>query len=237
MFKYLDFTLEEIGQMLEEENIQESFGKQLELKITHLNQIKKAVEDMQSLSDEKNWDKMLDIMKLTSRREEVIKQYIKSDNLEKRIDIHEYSTSDVNWHDYLINKCDIKEGMNILDIGCGNGLLWYRERNFLPDDSAKQIHFREKDFYANKKIKFHYHSCDASSINELSEIKSQKYHRIMANHMLYHIEDSDRKILLGTINGMLTDDGKFIASTIGRNHMKEIFELAQEYDKNVKAPE
>ena len=254
MFKYLDFTLEEIGQMLEDENIQDSLGKQLELielKITHLNQIKKAVEDMQSLSDEKNWDKMLDIMKLTSQREEVIKQYIKSDNLEKRINIHEYSTSDVNWHDYLLDKCDIKEGMNILDIGCGNGLLWYRERNLLPDninihlvdnskamlDSAKQIHFSEKDFYTDKNIKFYYHICDASNINELSEINSKKFHRIMANHMLYHIDDSDRKLLLGAVNAMLTDDGKFIASTIGKNHMKEIFELAHEYDKNVKAPE
>lgn len=254
MFKYLDFTLEEIGQMLEDENIQESLGKQLELielKITHLNQIKKAVEDMQSLSDEKNWDKMLDIMKLTSQREEVIKQYIKSDNLEKRINIHEYSTSDVNWHDYLLDKCDIKEGMSILDIGCGNGLLWYRERNLLPDninihlvdnskamlDSAKQIHFSEKDFYTDKNIKFYYHICDASNINELSEINSKKFHRIMANHMLYHIDDSDRKLLLGAVNAMLTDDGKFIASTIGKNHMKEIFELAHEYDKNVKAPE
>ena len=254
MFKYLDFTLEEIGQMLEEENIQESLDKQrelIELKITHLNQIKIAVTDMQSLSDEKNWDKMLDIMKLTSQKEEVIKQYIKSDNLEKRINIHKYSTSDVNWYDYLIDKCDIKEGMNILDIGCGNGLLWYRERNILPDniniylvdnseamlDSAKQIHFSEKDFYANKKIKFHYHICDASNINELSEINSKKFQRIMANHMLYHIEDSDRKSLLRAVNDMLTDDGKFIASTIGKNHMKEIFELAHEYDKNVKAPE
>ena len=254
MFKYLDFTLEEIGQMLEYENIQESLGKQLELielKITHLNQIKKAVEDMQSLSDEKNWDKMLDIMKLTSQREEVIKQYIKSDNLEKRINIHEYSTSDVNWHDYLLDKCDIKEGMSILDIGCGNGLLWYRERNLLPDniniylvdnskamlDSAKQIHFSEKDFYTDKNIKFHYHICDASNINKLSEINSKKFHRIMANHMLYHIDDSNRKLLLGSVNVMLTDDGKFIASTIGKNHMKEIFELAYEYDKNVKAPE
>ena len=254
MFKYLDFTLEEIGQMLEYENIQESLGKQLELielKITHLNQIKKAVEDMQSLSDEKNWDKMLDIMKLTSQREEVIKQYIKSDNLEKRINIHEYSTSDVNWHDYLLDKCDIKEGMSILDIGCGNGLLWYRERNLLPDniniylvdnskamlDSAKQIHFSEKDFYTDKNIKFHYHICDASNINKLLEINSKKFHRIMANHMLYHIDDSDRKLLLGYVKAMLTDDGKFIASTIGKNHMKEIFELAYEYDKNVKAPE
>ena len=47
MFKYLDFTLEEIGQMLEYENIQESLGKQLELielKIIHLNQIKKQLK-------------------------------------------------------------------------------------------------------------------------------------------------------------------------------------------------
>lgn len=104
-------------------------------------------------------------------------------------------------------------------------------------DSAKQIHFSEKDFYANKRIKFHYHICDASNINELSDINSKKFQRIMANHMLYHIEDSDRKLLLGAVNGMLTDDGKFIASTIGKNHMKEIFELAHEYDKKVKAPE
>lgn len=254
MFKYLDFSLEEIGQMLEEENIQESLDKQrelIELKITHLNQIKKAVTDMQSLSNEKNWDKMLDIMKLTSQKEEVIKQYIKSDNLEKRINIHQYSTSDVNWYDYLIDKCDIKEGMNILDIGCGNGMLWYRERNVLPDntniylvdnskamlDAAKKLHSGEKDFYNNKKIKFHYFICDASNIDELSEINSKKFHRIMANHMLYHIEDSERKTLLSVANDMLTDDGKFIASTIGKNHMKEIFELAYEYDKNVKAPE
>lgn len=254
MFKYLDFSLEEIGQMLEEENIQESLDKQrelIELKITHLNQIKKAVTDMQSLSDEKNWDKMLDIMKLTSQKEEVIKQYIKSDNLEKRINIHEYSTSDVNWYDYLIDKCDIKEGMNILDIGCGNGMLWYRERNVLPDniniylvdnskamlDAAKKLHSGEKDFYNNKKIKFHYFICDAPNIIELPQINSKKFHRIMANHMLFHIEDSERKTLLSVANDMLTDDGKFIASTIGKNHMKEIFELAYEYDKNVKAPE
>lgn len=104
-------------------------------------------------------------------------------------------------------------------------------------DSAKQIHFSEKDFYTDKNIKFHYHICDASNINKLSEINSKKFHRIMANHMLYHIDDSDRKLLLGYVNAMLTDDGKFIASTIGKNHMKEIFELAYEYDKNVKAPE
>ncbi|MDD6072257.1 MAG: hypothetical protein PUC12_15815 [Clostridiales bacterium] len=63
----------------------------------------------------------------------------------------------------------------------------------------------------------------------------------MRDFITFHIKKSfriiNRKLLLGAVNAMLTDDGKFIASTIGKNHMKEIFELAYEYDKNVKAPE
>lgn len=55
--------------------------------------------------------------------------------------------------------------------------------------------------------------------------------------MLYHIEDSERKKLLEIISNMLSDDGKFIASTIGKNHMKELFDLANEYNKSVRAPE
>ncbi len=135
MFKYLDFSLEEIGQLLEEEDIKQSLDRQSELiesKITHLNQIQNAVNEMKALPEDNNWEKMLEIMKLTSRKEEIINQYVKIDNLEKRINIHEYSTSDVDWYDYLMEKCDIKEGMNILDIGCGNGQLWYKEKDNLP---------------------------------------------------------------------------------------------------------
>lgn len=253
MFKYLDFSLEEIGNMLEKENFQESLSRQkeyIELKLTHLNQIKNAVEDMQALSGENSWDKMLEIMKLTSQKEEVIKQYIKSDNLEKRINIHEYSTSDINWYEYLLGRCDIKENMDILDIGCGNGMLWYRGKNILPGniniymvdnskamlDAAKNLHSKEADYYNSKKIRLHYIIGNASDISWLSELDSKKFQRIMANHMLYHIGETERKILFAAADDMLTDDGKFIASTIGNNHMKEIFELAGEYNKNIKAP-
>ena len=254
LFKYLNFSLEQIGHLLEEDDISESLNKQKELiesKITHLNQIKKTVDDMKDLSGENKWNKMLQIMKLTSQKEEVINQYTKSDNLEKRINIHEYSTSDVQWHDYLIDKCDIKEGMDILDIGCGNGLLWVKEKETLPEniniylvdnskamiDAASKLILNEKDYYEKKKITFNYLVCDATAINKLSEISTRKFQRILANHMLYHIEDSERKKLLEIICNMLSDDGKFIASTIGKNHMKELFDLANEYNKNVKAPE
>ena len=64
-------------------------------------------------------------MKLTSQREEVINQYIKSDNLEKRINSHEYSISDVNQHDYLFDKCDIKEGMTYYLVTENNAGQYY----------------------------------------------------------------------------------------------------------------
>ena len=74
----------------------------------------------------------------------------------------------MEWYDYLIDKCDIEENMNILDIGCGNGMLWYRERNSLPGniniylvdnskamlEAARKLYSGEQDFYAKKKNQF-----------------------------------------------------------------------------------
>ncbi len=44
----------------------------MERKITHLNQIKIAVTDMQSLSYEKNWDKILEIRRNNQCLEKVV---------------------------------------------------------------------------------------------------------------------------------------------------------------------
>lgn len=253
LFKYLDFSLEEINKLLDEEDVNNSLNRQSELidsKITHLTQIKNAVEEMKLLSAQDNWDKMIEIMKLTSQREEVVNQYAKSEKLEKRINIHEYSTSDIEWYAYLLDKCELKAGMNILDIGCGNAQLWYEERDNLPENiniylvdnsqamisAAKKLLLSERDYYSNKNIKFHYEVCDAVKVGELKEIESIKFQRIMCNHMLYHIEDSDRKKLFAKVREMLAKDGSFIASTIGDGHMKELWNLATQYDKKVKIP-
>ena len=38
-------------------------------------------------------------------------------------------------------------------------------------DTAKQIHFSDKDFYTDKNIEFHYHICDTSNINKESPLE------------------------------------------------------------------
>ncbi|MCR5737291.1 MAG: MerR family transcriptional regulator [Eubacterium sp.] len=253
MFKYLDFSLEEIRQLLEKEEIRDSLGRQsklIEQRITHLRQIKKAVNEMQKLSKEKNWDKMLEIMQLTSQKEELINQYAGTKKLEARINIHQYSTAKVEWFDYLFKQCDVKEGMAILDIGCGNGQLWIKEKDALPKnlkvvlvdnskamiDSARSLLETEMDLFEKKQIQFSYLVGDATKLGELEALRGRRFQRIFANHMLYHIEDSERKNFFITVKEMLEEDGKLIASTIGEDHMKELWELAIQYDDSVKVP-
>lgn len=48
--------------------------------------------------------------------------------------------------------------------------------------------------------------------------------------MLYHISDENRQILLQQCATLLKKDGMFYASTVGRTHMKELLELAHEFD-------
>ncbi len=254
LLRYLDFSLEEISGLLDDDDIEEPFIRQSELieaKITHLYQVKSAIDEMKFLSDENRLTKMLEIMRLMSHKEDIINQYKKTDNLDRRINIHKYSTSKTDWFDFILSKSELTEGMNILDVGCGNGTLWYRCRELLPADIniylvdnseamiavAAKLISAESTFYNSKNINFHYFVCDAAQLRSNREIEAIKYQRIFANHMLYHLDDNTRKTLYESSVAMLADGGKFIASTIGSGHMKEIFELAKLYDSTIEEPE
>lgn len=62
------------------------------------------------------------------------------------------------------------------------------------------------------------------------------FDRIMANHMLYHINKESRHDLYQKINDLLTEDGRFSCSLIGRKHFFELNELIREYYPEIKIP-
>ena len=50
----------------------------------------------------------------------IIKQYRSDDNLNRRISLHNYSTGTIRWADWVLEKLELSEGMDILCLGCGN---------------------------------------------------------------------------------------------------------------------
>lgn len=249
MLKYLDFSLDEIQKILSEENITDTFLKQekmLQAQKEHISQVLKAVKEMQGVEEAQRWDKMLQIIHMTQQKEEVIKQYMESGNLQKRINIHVYSTSKINWYQWIFDELQLKSGMNILEVGCGNGMLWSVIHAQLPQDikifltdnsesmlqSARKNIEKDAEFYRKRNIEFVYLQKDA----EHFEFMDGTFDRIIANHMLYHISDDSRKKLLETCKDMLREDGMFYASTVGQTHLRELYLLVKGFDEQIDLP-
>lgn len=249
MLRYLNFSLDEIQKILLEEEITETFSKQeklLQAQKEHISQILKAVREMQKLNETKRWEQMLKIIHMTQQKEEIIKQYKESGNLQKRIHIHVYSTSKTNWYQWILNGLQLKSGMKILELGCGNGMLWIDMRHQLPKDiqiymtdssenmlqSAKKKIEEYAELYKENNIEFVFLQRDAENF----EFLENEFDRIIANHMLYHVSNENRNKLFKTCERLLKQEGMFYASTVGKTHLRELFSLVKGFDNKIDVP-
>lgn len=264
MLKYLNFSIEDIKKMLEEENSVGAFEKQEKLLLAekeHLEQVLGAVREIQQLEKDEQWQKMVQIIRMTTQKEEIRKQYKESHNLQSRINIHAYSTSKEDWFDWIFERLNLKPGMRILEIGCGTARLWTSVCDRLPDDltiyltdysegmirEAKKCMEDYAECFARKNIRFVYAVKDANDFsveNLFTEdceagkfvTGNDKFDRIIANHMLYHVSDKNRPALLKYCAELLTDDGMFAASTIGATHLQQLYELVDRFDNGMQMP-
>ena len=55
------------------------------------------------------------------------------------------------------------------------------------------------------------------------------FHRVVANHMLYHLKREKRPALYQAIRSLLNPKGIFSCSLIGREHNRELHDLLREY--------
>lgn len=249
MLKYLDFSLEEIKELMGTEDTKEPFQKQLQLlqaQRNHLDKVIAAVEEIQQIPECEKWDRLLNIIRITNEKEEIIRQYTGSNNLQKRINIHAYSTASIDWFPWVFDGLKLQPNMKILELGCGTGTLWITMREQLPhglditltDYSEGMLQEAQKGIeahhqtYEQKNIHFHFSQMDAEHVT----IAPETYDRIIANHMLYHISDAHRPALLQSCCAGLTQQGMFYASTVGRTHMKELFDLLQSFDSKLQVP-
>lgn len=232
--KHLGFSIEEIFPMvMDNTNLKESFELQIDLiedKISHLQSLKDALKRASQTPD-LSWNMILSLVQLSNEETNIIEQYKNAKNLNDRISLHEkYSTNKQGWFNWLFNQIDFSKVNRLLELGCGNGKLWQENRIdlrnreiFLSDISEGMVEeVRNKlgsDF-----------NCIVADVEKIP-FKDSYFDSIIANHVLFYLNDLN--LGLKEIDRVLKSDGILYCSTYGKNHMKEITEIVQNFDSRI----
>ncbi|WP_018754301.1 class I SAM-dependent methyltransferase [Paenibacillus terrigena] len=164
------------------------------------------------------------------------KQYINSGNFNARIYMHRmFSTNKYPWPCWIFDQFKQTDHAKVLELGGGNGLLWMTNAQRIPaqwditvtDISSGML----EDARASLDVlggRVHFEVMDAEQIH----YPDSTFDIIIANHMLYHVED--RRRALAEIKRVLKPDGTFYASTVGRRNMLEMREMVNAFDPHSK---
>ncbi len=131
-----------------------------------------------------------------------------------------------------LSNLDLKQSnIKILELGCGDASLWNKNFNHihsnweitLTDFSEGMLKDAKKNL-GEKKSRFNFKIVNAESI----PFEEESFDVVIANHMLYHVPNINKA--LKEINRVLKSEGILFASTVGKNHMKEIREIISTFD-------
>lgn len=249
MLRFLDFSLEQVGDMIGADNadVRQSLKEQEKLllrKIDHLERVLATVRQAQTSENDTLWQKLRQIIEITQEREFTIEQYQDEGNLNKRINIHDYSTAEVGFYPWMLEKLHLEPGMRILEIGCGNAAFWKAVAPCLPEkleihltdysegmlESAEKTVMEIQETFPEKHLTFTLAKKDAEKFT----CSSTDFDRIMANHLLFHMKKDTRPALYQTIRKLLKKDGIFSCSLIGREHNRELHHLVKRFYPKIK---
>ena len=245
LLKYLGFSLEDIKEMLIDDTdyhfMLNSLNIQLKLvrdRIEQMQLVEKAIQDTSEEIQREHaidWNKMLNLIHLTSMDQSLKNQYQNATNISARINLHRlYSKNQQGWFPWIYDQLELQLGMKILEIGCGDGTLWTDNRKRLPEE----LHIVLSDISegmlrdARRAVgaedgRFSYTVFDCHRI----PYEDQEFDWVIADHVLFYCEDILQ--VCKEVSRVLKSKGRFLCSTYGKNHMKEVSQLVREFDDRI----
>ena len=237
MLKYLGFSLEGIGKMLERYesmNLTESFLEQkrmLEKKAWEL-------ERMIYCMDRAAKESQLEGFEITKLFESLRKIIISRSADEGVYRMYGHSDEPKGWSCWIYEQANIQPGEHILDAGCGWGNLWhFNEERYVPNMQITLVDFHNThaDEFAERvrdKEQFEFIWGD---LNEIDYPK--KYDCIFLNHVILYLENPAKTYT--RLKSYLNPGGRFITTWGGvllfENLMLLLCEHAPEEQKKIKA--
>lgn len=154
-------------------------------------------------------------------------QYGTLDKLNARIVLHsKYATSHVSWFDWLHSLIEWSSWDDVLEVGSGTGVFWTAlpaslHKNFrlvLSDLSPAMVEASLKQ----ARQRLNNVTGVEANVQDLP-FENASFDLVIANQMLYHAPDP--RVALAEIRRVLRPGGTLFASTIGPEHLRELFEI------------
>ena len=242
--KYIGLSLKEIKKITETDLEEKDFMQSLEIqkkiiedKLNHMKMVLSSISqtiDIFKNDERSNWDEFLNIINVINIDNSWMKQYENASNLKNRIKIHElFSTNKTGWMKWFFNKLQLSSTIKVLELGCGDGSLWVKNINCIPaeldltlSDFSQGMLSDAKENLSPFKKSFKFKLIDIQSITFPDEC----FDIVIANNMLYHVLDLD--VALAEVKRVLKKDGIFYASTVGKNHMRELRDIVKAMDSD-----
>ena len=245
LLKYLGFTLDDIRNMTIGDSDYHVLKNSLELqkrmiqdKIAQMQLVCKAIEETEdSIKEGKgiDWSNMLEIIHLTNMEDSMKNQYINAGNISARINLHNrFSVNKQGWFPWIYEQLCVRDGMKVLEIGCGDGTLWEENKDKLPENIETTLSDTSegmlRDARRNVGIgdhRFRFRHFDCHRI----PYEDQSFDLVVAGHVLFYCEDIPQ--VCREVERVLKPGGRFVCSTYGSEHMKEVSELVQSFDDRI----
>lgn len=245
LLKYLGFSLADIKEMTINQSdslfIEESLKLQLKLVEERIDQLHNVADTIKSASQmlitnkEVDWSRSLEVIHNIGLEKSLKNQYNNASNISARINLHNlYSNNPTGWFPWIYDHCELKSGMRVLELGCGDGTFWAENKDKLPESVQVVLSDLSDGMLrdAKRKITLHHpnFSYQAFDCHEIP-LEDESFDLVIANHLLFYCEDIPK--VLKEIKRVLKPGGTFIASTYGSKHMKEVSSLVSRFDDRI----
>ena len=152
-------------------------------------------------------------------------QYATPENLRARIGLHErFSTNRYPYPRWVFDGYDFGADADVLEVGCGDGMIWRENRDRIPAGWRLTLTDLSDGMIAEARAVLGDRAEYAVARVEALPFADQSFDAVIANHMLFHVEDRQRAF--AEIRRVLRSGGRFVSTSVGGDHLRELRELA-----------
>lgn len=239
--KFIGLSLNEISHILHEsgENLENMITiqkKALEEKKKHLQLVIDVFNKAENKAKENGFldaNNLIDIIKITNMEKSIKEQYKSDKNLNLRSNLHSYNINKVDWDTWCFNQMNFIKNGRILELGCGPGKLWYKNKeridkslNIILSDFSKSMLKIAKDKLEDIDHNFIYREINAEDI----PYEDNSFDIVIAQHMIYFVPDIEKA--LREIRRVLLPGGTLYVTANSCDSMAELNELTEKFAPN-----